>query len=64
VAAFEAGEVDACDTSCIPPADTLRLKATTEYEQYPALGTYYDVAVAVQAAWAELGIETEIKVQE
>jgi oligopeptide transport system substrate-binding protein len=37
--AFNAGEVDVNLT--IPPADLPRLKATPEYGQYPALGTYY-----------------------
>jgi ABC-type oligopeptide transport system substrate-binding subunit len=41
IQAFEAGETDACDTGCIPPAETPRLKETPEYEVYPALGTYY-----------------------
>ena len=39
VQAFEAGEIDA--TSGLPPDDIPRLKETPEYEQYPALGTYY-----------------------
>jgi ABC-type oligopeptide transport system substrate-binding subunit len=39
VQAFEAGEVDA--TGSLPPEELPRLKDTPEYEQYPALGTYY-----------------------
>jgi oligopeptide transport system substrate-binding protein len=39
VQAFEAGEVDA--TGSLPPEELPRLKETEEYEQYPALGTYY-----------------------
>jgi ABC-type oligopeptide transport system substrate-binding subunit len=39
VQAFEAGEVDA--TGSLPPEELPRLKDTEEYEQYPALGTYY-----------------------
>jgi ABC-type oligopeptide transport system substrate-binding subunit len=39
VQAFEAGEIDV--TSTIPPDELPRLKETPEYEQYPALGTYY-----------------------
>jgi oligopeptide transport system substrate-binding protein len=39
VQAFEAGEIDV--TTTIPPEELSRLKETPEYEQYPALGTYY-----------------------
>jgi oligopeptide transport system substrate-binding protein len=39
VQAFEAGEVDALID--LPPDEIARLKETPEYEQYPALGTYY-----------------------
>jgi ABC-type oligopeptide transport system substrate-binding subunit len=39
VQAFEAGELDA--TGSLPPEELPRLKETPEYEQYPALGTYY-----------------------
>jgi oligopeptide transport system substrate-binding protein len=39
VQAFEAGEIDV--TSTIPPEELPQLKETPEYEQYPALGTYY-----------------------
>jgi oligopeptide transport system substrate-binding protein len=39
VQAFEAGEVDVLET--LPPDEIPRLKETPEYEQYPALGTYY-----------------------
>jgi oligopeptide transport system substrate-binding protein len=39
VQAFEAGEIDV--TSTMPPEELPRLKETAEYEQYPALGTYY-----------------------
>ena len=39
VQAFEAGEVDY--TEEIPPEEIPRLKETEEYNQYPALGTYY-----------------------
>jgi oligopeptide transport system substrate-binding protein len=41
VQAFEAGEVDAFDGGALPPDEIARLKETPEYEQYPALGTYY-----------------------
>jgi oligopeptide transport system substrate-binding protein len=41
VQAFEAGEVDALDGGGLPPADMARLKQLPEYENYPALGTYY-----------------------
>jgi oligopeptide transport system substrate-binding protein len=41
VQAFEAGEVDALDGGGLPTADLPRLKQTPEYENYPALGTYY-----------------------
>jgi ABC-type oligopeptide transport system substrate-binding subunit len=41
VQAFEAGEVDALDGGGLPPADMPRLKQLSEYEKYPALGTYY-----------------------
>jgi oligopeptide transport system substrate-binding protein len=40
VQAFEAGELDA-DPNGPPPDEMARLKETPEYEQYPALGTYY-----------------------
>jgi oligopeptide transport system substrate-binding protein len=40
VQAFEAGETDA-QISGLPPAEMSRLKTLPEYEQYPALGTYY-----------------------
>jgi oligopeptide transport system substrate-binding protein len=40
VQAFEAGEVDAVIQG-LPPDEMSRLKETPEYEQYPALGTYY-----------------------
>jgi oligopeptide transport system substrate-binding protein len=39
VQAFEAGEIDV--TATIPPEELPRLKETPEYNQYPALGTYY-----------------------
>ncbi|HEY7731823.1 MAG TPA: peptide ABC transporter substrate-binding protein [Gaiellaceae bacterium] len=39
VQAFEAGELDA--TGSLPPEELPRLKGTPEYNQYPALGTYY-----------------------
>ena len=39
VQAFEAGEVDA--TGTLPPEELPRLKETEDYQQYPALGTYY-----------------------
>lgn len=39
VQAFEAGEVDV--NGNIPPEEMPRIKETPEYEQYPALGTYY-----------------------
>jgi oligopeptide transport system substrate-binding protein len=41
VQAFEAGEVDALDGGGLPPDETARLKETPEFENYPALGTYY-----------------------
>jgi oligopeptide transport system substrate-binding protein len=41
VQAFEAHEVDAMDTNNIPVQDIARLSQTPEYDQYPALGTYY-----------------------
>jgi oligopeptide transport system substrate-binding protein len=40
VQAFEAGEVDVLYQG-LPPDEISRLKDTPEYEQYPALGTYY-----------------------
>ena len=40
VQAFEAGEVDVIQPACLPD-EMSRLKETPEYEQYPALGTYY-----------------------
>ncbi len=40
VQAFEAGEVDFLNGG-LPPDEMSRLKETPEYEQYPALGTYY-----------------------
>jgi oligopeptide transport system substrate-binding protein len=40
VQAFEAGEVDA-DVVGPPPDQLPRFKGTENYEQYPALGTYY-----------------------
>ena len=40
VQAFEAGEVDVLYQG-LPPDEIPRLKETPEYEQYPALGTYY-----------------------
>jgi oligopeptide transport system substrate-binding protein len=39
VQAFEAAEIDV--TATIPPEELPRLKETPEYNQYPALGTYY-----------------------
>jgi oligopeptide transport system substrate-binding protein len=39
VQAFEAGEVDV--TGGLPPEEIPRLKETEDYQQYPALGTYY-----------------------
>jgi oligopeptide transport system substrate-binding protein len=39
VQAFESGEVDV--NLGIPPVDLPRYKGTSEYGQYPALGTYY-----------------------
>lgn len=43
IQAFEAGEFDACldQASCIPPAETERLKETPEYHEYPALGVQF-----------------------
>ena len=41
VQAFESGEVDAMDGGALPPDEIARLKTTPEYENYPALGTYY-----------------------
>jgi ABC-type oligopeptide transport system substrate-binding subunit len=41
VQAFEAGEVDVLYQG-LPPDEIPRLKETPEYEQYPALGTYYE----------------------
>jgi oligopeptide transport system substrate-binding protein len=41
VQAFDAGEVDALDGGALPPDETARLKETPEFENYPALGTYY-----------------------
>jgi oligopeptide transport system substrate-binding protein len=40
VQAFEAGEIDVIYQG-LPPDEMSRLKETPEYEQYPALGTYY-----------------------
>ncbi len=40
VQAFEAGEIDVIYQG-LPPDEIARLKETPEYEQYPALGTYY-----------------------
>ena len=40
VQAFEAGEIDVVYQG-LPPDEIARLKETPEYEQYPALGTYY-----------------------
>ena len=40
VQAFEAGEIDA-QLGGLPPAEMQRLKELPEYEQYPALGTYF-----------------------
>ena len=40
IQAFEAGEVDVVETG-IPPQETPRLKDTPDYQQYPALGTFY-----------------------
>jgi oligopeptide transport system substrate-binding protein len=42
VQAFESGEVDALDGGALPPDEVARLKETPEYENYPALGTYYE----------------------
>jgi ABC-type oligopeptide transport system substrate-binding subunit len=39
--AFQAGEVDVLDGGGLPSSSMPRLKQTPEYEQYPALGTYY-----------------------
>ena len=39
LSAFESGQVDV--NLSVPPADLPRLKETPEYDQYPALGTYY-----------------------
>jgi oligopeptide transport system substrate-binding protein len=41
VQSFEAGEIDALDAGGLPPAEMPRLKELPEYDQYPALGTYY-----------------------
>jgi ABC-type oligopeptide transport system substrate-binding subunit len=42
LAAFEAGEVDACmETSCIPPGDIERLQEGDAYVQSPGLATQY-----------------------
>jgi oligopeptide transport system substrate-binding protein len=41
VQAFESGEIDAMDGGALPPDEIARLKETPEYENYPALGTYY-----------------------
>jgi oligopeptide transport system substrate-binding protein len=38
--AFEAGELDTSGQG-LPPVDLPRLKETSEYAQYPGLGTYY-----------------------
>ena len=40
VQAFEAGEIDVLYQG-LPPDEISRLKETPEYDQYPALGTYY-----------------------
>ena len=40
VQAFEADEIDAT-VGGLPPEELPRLKGTAEYQQYPALGTYY-----------------------
>jgi ABC-type oligopeptide transport system substrate-binding subunit len=40
VQAFEAGEIDA-QVGGLPPQEMQRLKTLPEYQQYPALGTYY-----------------------
>ena len=40
VQAFEAGEIDVLYQG-LPPDEIARLKETPEYDQYPALGTYY-----------------------
>ena len=40
VQAFEAGEIDVLYQR-LPPDEIARLKETPEYDQYPALGTYY-----------------------
>jgi oligopeptide transport system substrate-binding protein len=41
VQAFDSGEIDATDGGALPPDEIARLKETPEYENYPALGTYY-----------------------
>jgi oligopeptide transport system substrate-binding protein len=41
VQAFDSGEIDAMDGGALPPDEIARLKETPEYENYPALGTYY-----------------------
>jgi oligopeptide transport system substrate-binding protein len=41
VHAFEAGEIDVLDGGGLPTTQMPRLKQMPEYEQYPALGTYY-----------------------
>jgi oligopeptide transport system substrate-binding protein len=40
VQSFEAGELDV-NLNSPPPDEIQRIKATPEYQQYPALGTYY-----------------------
>jgi len=40
VQAFDAGEVDV-NNQPAPPSEIDRIKSTPEYQQYPALGTYY-----------------------
>jgi oligopeptide transport system substrate-binding protein len=40
IQAFEAGELDV-NLNSPPPDEIARIKATPEYQQYPALGTYY-----------------------
>jgi oligopeptide transport system substrate-binding protein len=42
VQAFESGEVDTLDGGGLPPDEVARLKETPEYENYPALGNYYE----------------------
>jgi oligopeptide transport system substrate-binding protein len=40
IQAFEAGEIDV-NNQPAPPSEIDRIKETPEYQQYPALGTYY-----------------------